>query len=118
MGAGYRASPDTPCASAYWRAIDRGEFRPTPLSHANTASDCLPMRHAAHTACMFGIVALRACLVFIFSTLKACKSTARGKPEGRNPRLGRFNIKSTLKACKNKNIAMGIEIPSGLLNRL
>ena len=61
---------------------------------------------------------LRACLVFLFSTLEACKSTARGKPEGRNPGLGSFNIKSTLKGCKNKNIAMGIEIPSGLLNRL
>ena len=34
---------------------------------------------------------LRACLVFLFSTLEG---------------------------CKNKNIAMGIEIPSGLLNRL
>ena len=36
---------------------------------------------------------LRACLVFLFSTLEACKSTAQGKPEGRNPGLGRFNIK-------------------------
>ena len=31
------------------------------------------------------IVSFRGCSVSFNRTLKACKSTARGKPEGRNP---------------------------------